>query len=359
MFGSYGVGRLLPGPPTLAFLAQRRDNGDIFLLDIERAHLHNLTRHPAYDRAPAWSPDGRHLAFISDRSGAPLLYVMSIPGAVQQPEPLTTLPVASGSRPVWSPDGRSIVFEVQHTGNTELYLIDMTCTVERRPCQPEALRLTHEPTDDRFPVWSPDGSMIAFVSWRQGDAEIFAISPDGTDVRNLTQHPAWDVGPSWSPDGHYLAFFSVRANYRELYIMAADGSDPRQITFHNNPYNAYNSGPPAWSPDGRRMALVTVFESNADVTLIEASCLTEGERCTDEGTKIAPSAAADVSPFWSPDGRWLYFLSDRTGPLMILRADPDCPRATICTPKNPDCPRCPPQPITGRGYYSVSPVWRP
>jgi TolB protein len=97
---------------------------------------------------------------------------------------------------------------------------------------------------DYWPVWSPDGSQIAFRSYRDGDGEVYTMSADGTGPRRLTNSPGQDFAVSWSPDGSKIAFTSDRDGDSEVYIMnSADGSDVVNLT--DNP--AYeNSG--YWRP---------------------------------------------------------------------------------------------------------------
>ena len=107
------------------------------------------------------------------------------------------------------------------------------------------------PLDVQAPAWSPDGRTIVFVSWRDGNGEVYAMDADGSAPRNLTQHPAKDVRPAWSPDGRRIAFVSSRDGKSEVYVMNADGSGKRNLT-RDRASDDY----PTWSPDGRRIAFV-------------------------------------------------------------------------------------------------------
>ena len=86
------------------------------------------------------------------------------------------------------------------------------------------------PLDVQAPAWSPDGRTIVFVSWRDGNGEVYAMDADGSGPRNLTQDPAKDVRPAWSPDGRRIAFVSRRDGNSEVYVMNADGSGKRNLT---------------------------------------------------------------------------------------------------------------------------------
>jgi Tol biopolymer transport system component len=95
--------------------------------------------------------------------------------------------------PSWSPDGSSVVFTRTVGGNADVYVIDADGSNLRR--------LTNDPAADRSPAWSPDGSKIAFQSGRDGNEEVYVINVDGTGLVNVTRHPGWDGSPAWRPQG--------------------------------------------------------------------------------------------------------------------------------------------------------------
>jgi hypothetical protein len=105
--------------------------------------------------------------------------------------------------------------------------------------------------DVQAPAWSPDGRTIVFVSWRDGNGEVYAMDADGGGPRNLTRHPAEDVRPAWSPDGRSIAFVRSRDRRSEIYVMNADGSGKRNLTRSRG-----SDDYPTWSPDGRRIAFL-------------------------------------------------------------------------------------------------------
>jgi Tol biopolymer transport system component len=112
--------------------------------------------------------------------------------------------------------------------------------------------------DVQAPSWSPDGRTIVFVSWRDGNGEVYAMDADSSSPRNLTQDPAKDVRPAWSPDGRRIAFVSLRDGNSGIYVMNADGSGKRNLTRDRG---AFGGLIPSWSPDGRKIAFVRATRS--------------------------------------------------------------------------------------------------
>jgi len=124
--------------------------------------------------------------------------------------------------PAWSPDGRRIAFTSTRDGNAEIYVVDANGTALRR--------LTSDAADDFAPAWSPDGRRIAFTSTRDGNAELYLGDANGGAAQRLTRSPAGDHMPAWSPDGSRIAFASRRRGTFDLYVMDAAGRHVRRLT---------------------------------------------------------------------------------------------------------------------------------
>jgi dipeptidyl aminopeptidase/acylaminoacyl peptidase len=157
---------------------------------------------------------------------------------------------------------------------------------------------------------------IAFVSDRDGNAEIYVMNPDGTGQTNLTNNPADDRTPAWSPDGKKIAFSTNRSGFFEIYVMRSDGSDLTQLTSSPS-FNAR----PAWTADGRNI----VFQTNRDGNL-------EIYRMNSDGsgqTNLTRNPADDLFPATSPRGAQIVFSSFRSGSdrLYTMNADGGAVRA--------------------------------
>jgi len=211
------------------------------------AGVTNLTNNSGKDSYPAWSPDGRSIAFTSNRDGNDDIHVMNADGTGVTRLTNSTFNYWSA----WSPDGGRIAYGSSYGGgNYEIHVMNADGT--------GVTRLTNHSAGDTSPAWSPDGRRIAFTSSRDGNLEIYVMNADGTGVTRLTNHSAEAGSPTWSPDGRRIAFVSERDGNDEIYVMNADGTGVTRLTNHSA-----EDGSPTWSSDGRRIA----FDSNRDGNL--------------------------------------------------------------------------------------------
>lgn len=192
------------------------------------------------------------------------------------------------THPVFSPDGGRIAYISNREGvaagraiNFEIYVLDLATKRERR--------LTFNDAFEADLAWSPDGSNLAFKSYRDGNDEIYVMAADGSGQVNLTRHPASDGAPSYTLDGEHLVFSSDRDGNCELYRMRADGSAVERLTHH-----PAGDGGPSVSPDGQRLAFVSDRDGNDEVYVMGL----DGTGLT----RVTDAPLADWSPVWSPRG---------------------------------------------------------
>jgi len=141
-------------------------------------------------------------------------------------------------------------------------------------------------------------SMLAFVSERDGNSEIYLVNVDGSGLLRLTNDPGHDVDPSWSPDGKRIAFASDRAGSSNIYIMDADGSNPVLRTNRGSSYS------PAWSADGTRIAFSSLRDGQFGVYVMSV----DGDWANP--THVGYDSGWNAHPAWSPDGERIAFVSD-------------------------------------------------
>jgi Tol biopolymer transport system component len=184
-----------PDGRMIAFSRGRGTNRDIYVINADGSGRRKLTRTPGLDVDPTWSPDGRKIAFVSRRercpsahptTGSPYIcgnaeiYVMNADGTGQRN--LTRNPAYGFySSAAWSPDGRKMAFVSDRDGNGEIYVMNADGSAQRR--------LTRNPASDGPPAWSPDGRKIAFVRVTDDltfGSEIYIMNADGSGQRRLT-----------------------------------------------------------------------------------------------------------------------------------------------------------------------------
>ena len=192
-----------------------------------------------------------------------------------------------------------IVFVSLRDGNAEIYAMNPDGSGQKR--------LTNNSAQDSRPALSPDGR-IAFVSNRDsGDQEVYRMNSDGSGQTRLTTSPGLDTDPAWSPDGQTIAFRSDRDGGAQLYTMNADGSGQTNRTNDTD----ISDQTPAWSPDGQRIALARdggIITMNPDGS---------------SPTPLTDHPGGDIGPDWSPDGQRIAFT--RIGPggnqVWVMSAD--------------------------------------
>ncbi|HEU5180885.1 MAG TPA: Tol-Pal system beta propeller repeat protein TolB [Candidatus Polarisedimenticolia bacterium] len=230
------------------------------------------------------------ITFVSQVGKAKEIFVMDYDG--EQIKKLTS----NGSlnlNPAWSPDGSKIAFLTYRTGRPELVILSSTGELKKAYPQPKGeLNLS--------PDWSPDGTRIAFSGSRGGNAEIFVLQVSSGQVTRLTNSPALDTSPSWSPTGREIAFVSDRSGSPQVYLMDSEGSNLRRLT-NEGSWNDL----PAWSPKGDRIAYCSRLEGRFDIFVRDLA--------TQKTTRLTYGPSNNEDPRWSPDGHHLVFSSDRSG----------------------------------------------
>ncbi len=226
-----------PDGRRIAFYSERDGNPDIYVMSADGSGVRRLTSTKADEGYPSWSPDGKTITFDSDRDGNFEIYAMDADGS--NPRRLTNHPARDVSAS-WSPDGSSIVFMSDRDGGFDAYRM-------RAVAGSEAVRVTRTGST-WFPVFSPDGSTLAFHVER----DVTIMPASGGELRRLTTDPANGMYPSWSPDGRRIAFMSWRNGRTELFVMNADGRDQRKLM----DVERGDAIDPRWSPDGARIAFV-------------------------------------------------------------------------------------------------------
>jgi Tol biopolymer transport system component len=217
-------------------------DSEIYKMLPDGSRYKQVTFNTTNDIRPAWSADGTRIAL--ERYSR--IFVKDI--RTGQPVRLTS---GFGEGPAWSPNDTKVIFSDYRDGDQEIYTMNSSDGSGLR-------KLTDNQNHDVSPVWSPDGTKIAF----ERDYDIWVMDADGTDQVNLTNSPSLsEYEPDWSPDGIKIAF--TNGSWSDIFVMNADGS--RQVNLTNTP--SVNDDDPTWSPNGNKIA----FESRGDLFKMNAA----------------------------------------------------------------------------------------
>lgn len=319
---------------VLVWVVPREAGGsDLFVSRPGAAVPVRLTNDTAFDRHPAISPDGRQVAFTSDRGGNPDLWVIPVTGGTARQ--LTNHP-GDDTGPAWSPDGLQIAFDSTRDDPAgDIYRVAAAGGA--------ATRLSTDPAADSQPAWSPDGQRIAFTTTRfaaTGTAPTSAVvtvpALGGTATRVTPASIADAAEPAWSPDGRLLAFVSGQAD-RSGDVLVLDGT--RIIPVATDPSRAERR--PVWR--GTQVIYTTIA---ADETEDVWSTDPTGD---DRRDLTARAGLGENAPAYSPDGlRLAYSAAQPDGGQRIVLADEDGRNPRTLAPLG-----------TVEGDRDTDPAWSP
>ncbi len=195
--------------------------------------------------------------------------------------------------PAFSPDGTKIAYVSYKDRYQFLYVFDLASGV--------STALSKEVGMNSAPSWSPDGRRLAMVLSKDANSEIYLVDANGSNKKRLTNNSAVDTSPTFSPDGRQIAFVSERGGNPQIYVMDVTGGNAHRVSFQGG--KAYD---PSWSPDGKSIAYVVdkggegfeIYAMNADGS---------------SPRQLTNSGGSNEAPSWSADSRHIVFSSTRAG----------------------------------------------
>ncbi len=288
----------------------------IFLLSLDTLEVLPITSPPTGtlgDTTPAFSPDGKSLAFVRDTLDVREIYVRPLSGG--SPAQIT-FDHAEIQGITWTPQSDKLIFASSRQGQTSLWRISAKGgTPQRLPIAGAGWAMR--------PALSRTGNRLAYTSvtyssslWRA------SLAPDHKVIRPLEKFissTGLEEGPQYSPDGKHIVFQSTRTGYHEIWRADADGSNPIQLT-----HFAKNlTGTPRWSPDSKWISFDSRPAGHSEVFIINA----EGG----QPRQITQGESENGVASWSTDGKWLYLASNRGGTWEVWKITPEGTSASQIT----------------------------
>jgi Tol biopolymer transport system component len=244
-------------------------------------------------------PEPSLVAYVTGRAGITDVSIMDIASGRSH---AITRDRANAWSPVWSPDGTQIAFSSNRDAlGFNIWVVPAA----------GGTPVKYTGAGGTSPDWSPDGSKIAFSSY-SGTTDIWVVNADRTSQTRITNTTdAWENEPVWSPNGSKLAYSSARAGSTQIWIMNADGTGQAQLTGLTDTSPSYS---PTWSPDGTKIAFASFRAGRGDLYVMNADG-TNQTRITDTTT------GTESDPRWSARGIVFSAIVDGTQSLFLINPD--------------------------------------
>ena len=241
------------------------------------------------------------IAYVTS-SGKPVEYRLQVADTDgYNPQTLLTSkePIMS---PVWSPDGSSVAYVSFESGLSAIFIHNIHTGVREKIASYKGV--------NSAPAWSPDGKIMALTLSKDGNADIYILSLQNKSLRRLTKHWGIDTEPAWMPDNRSLVFTSSRSGKPQLYEISLDsGSRPRRLTFDGN-YNANASV----SADGKMIAFVHGASNSYKIAVLNKDTRI---------MQVLTDGPLDESPDFAPNGTMILYASQDRGRAVLAAVSTD------------------------------------
>jgi Tol biopolymer transport system component/DNA-binding winged helix-turn-helix (wHTH) protein len=274
-----------PDGKMLSFVrGSERSIRDIYVMALPNGTPHRLTSDDRLIIGTAWSADGTHIIFSSNRGGTLALWSVPIYGGAPEREPV-------GTDDAYAPTIARRGDRLAYCHGDAAWSIS-AIGLSGGPKTEETVILTSS-EQDAAPAMSPAGNKLAFQSWRSGAQEIWISGIDGGNPVQLTNTGADDGSPAWSPNGQWIAFDARPDGFAHIYVMDASGGSARVLTS-----GRFNDIVPSWSADGQWIYFGSNRSGSWQIWRLPANGSGSPQQVTTGGGMVARESA---------DGKWLYF----------------------------------------------------
>ena len=259
----------------IAFVSTSSGTKQIYICDFDGYNPKRITHNNSITLTPAWSSDGKWIAYTSYARGRPDLYIRNL----KEDRGTVISKTGINISPAWRPNQFSLAATFSFSGDPEIYLLTGAGKIIKR--------LTYNKGIDVSPAWSPDGKKIAFVSRRSGTPQIYIKDLGTGQVNRLTFQGNYNTQPSWSPRGDKLAYSGMENGVNNIFLIGIDGKGPIQLT-----NNEGDNESPSWSPDGNLIVFSSTREGPSKIYIM-----------TSYGTdqrKLLDMKGQQTEPAWSP-----------------------------------------------------------
>ena len=258
-------------------------NGRIARVDADGAQLAVLRTAGFPSLSPAWSPDGRRMAYTAFVNAGQPIVVQDLASGARQMVPGTEYGL--NITPVFSPDGRKLAFAHGTEAGTDIYLSERAGDGWRQAAAITQGRFA----DNLSPAWSPDGSRLAFISNRARSPQLYVMGADGTGQEVLARFDFGATGqssaPAWSPDGSQIVFHREVGGNPQIFVVDVATRGLRQLT------GSGRNEDPSWAPDSRHLAFVSSRSGQREVWILDLETGRLRQLTTGGGARL---------PAWSP-----------------------------------------------------------
>lgn len=260
----------------IAFISTGTGNKEIYSCDFDGKNPKSITRNKSINLSPAWSSDGRWIAYTSFARGRPDLFIKNISGkrgAVVAKKGINTTPA-------WMPGKSMLAATLSFSGDQDIYLL----TREGKVVKP----LVKKWGIDTSPTWSPDGKQIAFVSSRSGTPQIYIKSIGSGKIKRITFEGRYNTQPAWSPRGDKIVYSAIERGEINIHLVDLKTSESIRLT-----YGTRKNESPTWSPDGSLIAFSSTRGKGGSKIYVMTSYGTDQRR-------LFSMPGQQTSPKWSP-----------------------------------------------------------